>query len=217
MFDQSVGGGPISSSCPTWLGAQPAPTTSLFTPSDLQRVAPRTGLTDQDYLTLREAAKTSGLYCYFSSSGTSSCTKNGAAYSTNTTLGQSGIDGLANHHVVYVEFEDPTKALTTNQILWDATWWGCDPNPAIDKSVVIVVRNGSMKFAAGEMVNGALFLPEGGFNDTGGHTFNGTIIAKRFDSTGNPKKTLTSCWVGNMPGPFLDVNTSRWSELDRTS
>lgn len=217
MFDGSVSGKPITTSCPTWGGVQPAPTTSLFTPEDLQRVVSRTSLTDQDYLTLKEAAKTSGLYCYFPVSSSASCTKKGATISPNTTITNAMIDGLANHFVTYLEYQDPTKAMSGNLIMWQADWWGCNEDPFLDKSVVIVVRNGSMKFASGRMVNGALFLPEGSFNDTGGHTFNGTIIAKKFDSTGNPQKQLNTCWLNNMPGPFLDVTTSRWSELDRTS
>ena len=212
MWDQSGRGGVINGNkCSTWTGTPAGPpTTSLFTPDDLKRIAPRTSLSDQDYLTLKDAAQSSGIYCYFPTSGGSQCTKKGAAVG-----GYGDAAGLANNFVAYFEYQDASKAMTSNQIHWGITWWGCNADPTLSKSAVIVVRQGSIFINANTMVNGAMFVPEGTFNDKGGHTFNGTILAKRFDSTGNPKKQLDSCWVNNMPGPFLDVVPSKWSELDR--
>ena len=208
QFDESGGGGTINGSCP---GAPSAPPPdSLFSQEDMARVVKRTGFSDQEYMTLKEAAKSSGIYCYFPTAGGSQCTKAGVA-----TTGYGNVAGLPNNFVAYLEYQDASKALTTNQVEWNNSWWGCNANPDISKSMVLIVRNGGVKINAGLMNNGAMFLPEGTFTDMGGHRWNGTIVAKNYYSRGTSTKSMDSCWVNNMPGPFLDVIPYSWSELDR--
>jgi hypothetical protein len=211
QFDESTGGSTINNGPPCTGQTLARPPDSKFTPADMARVAPRTNLQDQDYLTLKEAARASGIYCFFPTSGGSQCTKAGVA-----TGGYGSTAGLPNNFVAYFEFQDASKAMTSNNINWGNTWWGCNTDPMLSKSVVIVVRNGSVHINANTMTNGAMFIPEGEFNDNGGHVFNGTIIARVFDSTGNPQKQLDTCWVNNLPGPFLSVVPDSWSELDRS-
>jgi hypothetical protein len=214
QFDESGGGAAITSgTCSNWAGTPSAPPPdSLFTQEDLARVVKRTGFSDQEYLTLKEAARSSGIYCYFPTGGGSQCTRNG-----QTVTGYGSVAGLPNNFVAYFDYQDASKALTTNEVTWNNSWWGCNDNPDLNKSVVIIVRNGGMRIAANRMNNGAMFLPEGTFTDMGGHRWNGTIIAKNYHSRGTATKTVDACWVNNMPGTFLDVTPSTWSELDRAS
>ena len=210
QFDESGDGGTIAAGAPCAGQTLARPADSKFTQTDMARVVKRTGFSDQEYLTLKDAAKQSGIYCYFPTAGGSQCTKNG-----QTVTGYGSVAGLPNNFVAYFEYQDASKALTTNQVLWNNSWWGCNDDPSLSKSVVIIVRNGGLRIESGVQNNGALLLPEGNFTDMGNHRWNGTIISKNYYSRGTAQKSVDSCWVNNMPGPFLDIVPSTWSELDR--
>lgn len=218
MWDQSGDGGVISgAACAGWLGSPPGPPpTSLFTKPNLDRVTPKPSLSDQDYLTLRDAAKQTGLYCFVPTTGVPQCTRGGTAGgSPVVTPGDVATPSPIpqNNFVAYFDFEN---ALTpsTNLVSWTAPILGCNPTTP-GRSVVIIIRNGSMRLESGIFVNGAFIAPEGTVELQGGATLNGTVIAKRFQTNGNPTIQLNECWVNNMPGPFLDVAPFQWSEIDR--
>ncbi|HEX2049134.1 MAG TPA: hypothetical protein VHJ34_00710 [Actinomycetota bacterium] len=220
LWDQSGNGGPITETCPTWPGTAseggPAagtyPPTSQMSADVFARTTPRPELTDQDYLMLRQAAKDEGVYCFIATSGASSCTKKGAAWpiNVNAKIQDGDITGLPTNFVAYFEFEDASKALTTNEIKWGGNVWACG-----QRSAVLIVRRGSFQIQANTRVNGAIILPEGGMRDQGSFTINGTIIADSFDNLGNGTFSLDPCWLDNMPGPWLDVTARGWSEVDR--
>lgn len=235
LWDQSKDGGEITSTCAQWLGPNPNtpagpgtgtfPPTSLFTSADLERVTPRPKLSDQDYLTLRSSAKQTGLYCFIATGGAMSCTKRGEQWDPQTGLqGAVIVDQtpvnfvmeVNKDFVAYFEFQDATKAQTTNDVDWRASVTPCSDDPALNRSATIIVRNGSYDKGAGnEVVNGALIVPEGDVVVLGDHTIHGTVIAKRVDLKGTQHFQMDPCWVNNMPGPFLDVTPGAWSELDR--
>lgn len=221
-WDQSGDGAAIvpPASCANWLGTPTGPpSTSLFTPTDLTRVTPKPELSDQDYITLRDAAKRSGLYCFFPTSGAAQCLRNGAAWSFGGTVTQADIDAVTQaDFVAYFEYEDTSKAgcelpCVANEVKWDASVNGCNPDPG--RSVVLIVRQGNLQVQANRYINGAILVPEGTFRTAGNVTVNGTIIADEFDVRGGASFTLNDCWVANMPGPFLSALSVKWSEIDR--
>ena len=110
--------------------------------------------------------------------------------------------------------------ITNQNISWDSSVWttgqpgGCSYDPDLNKSVVIVVENGGVRISSNTQINGALLL-DGDFDYTGTPAINGTIMARDLWVRGTGNFTLNSCWVQNMPGPFLSAETSNWSEIDR--
>ncbi|MDP9068813.1 MAG: pilus assembly PilX N-terminal domain-containing protein [Actinomycetota bacterium] len=223
QWDQSGPGGAIPgglspSNCSGIWAGTPAgpPPTSDFTAADLTRVSPQPALSDQDYMTLRDSAKQTGLYCFIASSGTKTCTAKGQTWTFGGTVGATDLTGLPRNFVAYFEYESPTGAFTSNLIHWNgANVWPCSTTASENKSAVIVVRNGSLQMEGDTQVNGAAFIPEGAFDVQGKLLFNGTIIAREFRNLGSATFSMTDCWIGNMPGPFLKVSPALWRELDR--
>lgn len=205
------------------------PPTSKFTEDDRRRVAPTPTLSEQDYLTLRTAARQSGLYCSGSTALTLSCTKAGGPVFALTAgkLDAQHIDGGSNpanpitskSFVVYIEFDNNGLDPFTRKLTWSGgaanSIGPCTTNPATSLSGVIVVRRGTIDFSGSSTINGALLVPEGAVESSGGFTMEGTIIARRIYSVGNATIRLSSCWVRNIPGPFLDVTATAWTEVDR--
>jgi hypothetical protein len=226
MWDQSGLGGdiPSGSTC-EWEGlTTSAPPSSKLT--SLTDISPSPRLSDQDFLRLAQAAKQTGLYCSIpAGTNSASCLRAGAAVTANmnNTWQTTDLGGIsAGHFVAYFDFKDASRP-TVNEVKWGADWIAngvtsgqyCSTTPANNRSVIIVVRNGSFQIASNTEINGAIFLPEGNMRDAGTSTINGTIIAKEFENLGTSEFHLDSCWVENMPGPFLDVTTEGWQEVDR--
>ena len=210
--DGSLASGSISSGC---TGQTGWPISSKFTPTIMDRIRPHR-LTEQDHQALRDAAKTTGIYCAIGA--TTSCTRNGQPMTGMPATWQDG--DLAplfaagnNNFVAYFDFL--TGSTLTNQIKWHANVWGCnDTNPDLNKSVVIVTRRGGLEFQ-GAQVNGA-FIMDGELTYSGNPTLNGAIISQSgFRITGNANFSLDPCWVKNMPGPFLPTSPTTWAEVDR--
>lgn len=206
----------ITSGCTGWLSRPP---TSQFDAIALKRVAPRPNLTERDYQTLRDAAKSSGVYCVPAPSNKLNCTRQGTPYGiVDTTFENNNpiFNTLPNSYVFYVDYPtagDPYEGPKT--ITWKRTVAPCTDNPTTSKSAVIIVRNGSMSMEGGAYIVGALFLPEGKFTNKGSFTLEGTIIARRLDIRGSATFSMTPCWVNNLPGPFLETIPAGWSEIDR--
>lgn len=243
MWDQSSGGGTISAACTApnaWPGSStgtdvppgPAagefPPTSFLSPAVFDEVVPQPALSDQDYLALKASAQSSGLYCFVPASGTKQCSRLGASWpnqdgTTGTAVSVSSTDTAAvtsssPSFVTFIEFEDETKAMTGNQLVFEtgANVWPCSDNLEQHRSVVIVVRNGSYGLGTGNVqLNGLLVAPEGEVRLRGGHEFQGTIIAKSANLQGDAVFRNQPCWVRNMPGPFLSVTPAGWAEVDR--
>ncbi|MFN2488484.1 MAG: hypothetical protein ABR529_01840 [Actinomycetota bacterium] len=216
QWDQSGSGGAIpggTAACPGQSSAPPP--TSKFTFDDLERVKPSDELaylSDTQYQTLKEQAKLSGIYCLIPTSGTPSCIKGGAVWSTSLTNGISDGDvgGLPGDFVAYFDYQDPSKAMTDNLIHWKASWWSCDTG----KSAFIIVRNGSFRIESPQL-SGTLVVPEGRVDNQGSFVFNGAVLSKSFESNGNGTWQIDQCWINRMPGPWLQYTSHRWTEVDR--
>lgn len=229
QFDQSgyqVGGPiPSGSKCSNWMGSpSAAPPTSEI--RDLASVTPKPELSDQDYLTLRSTAKRHGLYCKITALGVQEgCTRLGEPWvggvGRTITVDQDDVDAVLavnKTFVAYIEYADGT-VLDINDVKWNATVGPCSADPDLNKSAIVVVRNGNFVMEGNLLLNGALFVPEGSVETSGGATINGTVIADRFDNRGSASFSLNNpyagCWLENIPGPFLSVALDSWAELDR--
>ena len=136
-----------------------------------------------------------------------------AAYPTYI---QNVITAGINNVLAYFEFRTGTP--TQNNLGRTGTVWGCNDDPDLNRSVVVIVRNGGVDYdgAGGDMVNGA-FIMDGGWTSNGSFTFNGSIISRglaHFHSSSQEYR-LDECWLKNTPGPFLRVVPGHWSEVDR--
>lgn len=210
--DGSAASGPITAGC---AGQTGFPLSSKFTPTIMDNIRPYE-LTEQDHQVLRDAAKTTGIYCAIAA--TTTCTRAGQPMTSAPGIWQDGdvapvFAAGYNNFVVYFDFL--TGSTVTNSIKWHANVWGCNPtNADLNKSAVIVTRRGGLEFQSA-MVNGA-FIMDGELTYTGNPTLNGPIISQSgFRINGNANFTLDTCWVHNMPGPFLTTSPTTWSEVDR--
>jgi hypothetical protein len=203
---------PITSGCAGQLGYPPH---SYFSAADHARIAPNR-LDEADHRALKQAAQAYGIYCSIPTSGSATCLKQGTAYPYKSVWQDGDVTSLfaagTLNFVTYFEFMGGSAL--SNRVKWKADVWGCSDDPAINRSAVIVVRNGGMDLENGAQVNGALLL-DGEFKYAGTVSFNGTIVAQKFDISGNSTFSLDPCWVRNMPGPFIGVTPTHWSELDR--
>lgn len=204
--------GPITSGCAGQTGYPPH---SYFSAADRARIAPDS-LDEADHRALKQAAQAYGIYCRIPTSGSATCLKQGVSYASRSVWQDGDVASLfaagTLNFVAYFEFIGGSAL--SNRVKWKADVWGCSDNPAVNRSAVIVVRNGGMDLENGADVNGALLL-DGEFKYAGSVFFNGTIVAEKFDISGGSTFSLDPCWVRNMPGPFLSVTPTHWSELDR--
>lgn len=216
QWDQSGGGGSLTgfARCPgTTSGPPPY---SSFSDSDLANATPRPRLTEQDYENLRGSAKESGLYCAVAASYV--CTTPSGAFSTNGTI--QSVPGVANNYVAYFDFPSSGDPFSNGRtVTWKAAAGPCNLDATLTKSVIIVVRYGSVDLTGKDTIVGAFFAPEGQlwFRGSGGTVkIEGTSIAKQFDFGGNAEVMLSDCWVKNLPGTgFLSVTPQTFSEVDR--
>ncbi|HEX2294785.1 MAG TPA: hypothetical protein VHN37_05695 [Actinomycetota bacterium] len=210
LWDSDGRGGTLSGGCPGQTGWPP---TSLFTEERYNALAPGK-LAVEDHEILKDAAKSFGLYCYIPTSG-AYCIRLGTQIGYTTDVSPIVSAGVKNF-VAYFEF--PTGDRLSNNISWASTVWnaptGCNPDPDLNKSVVVIVKNGGVNFSGVNQVNGA-FIVDGNFDYTGTPHINGTVIAENFRVRGNATFSLDTCWVQNMPGPFLGATPIQWSEIDR--
>lgn len=231
LWDGSGRGADFSSLPP---GCSPAaaaagadvPPSSLFSAEDLRRTAPTPQLSEQDYLALRDAARSSGLYCTHSSTGARTCTVAGQSRSIPETVQgtcegatypcDGDLAGLPNEFIAYFEFAPGTNPFgVSNEVKWKGAVRGCSYDQAANRAGILIVRNGSLSIQNGAYLNGATLVPEGRFDSAGSFTSHGTIIAKELVIRGGATFENSQCWLDNMPGAFLDVSPGRWAELDR--
>jgi hypothetical protein len=217
--DGSAGSGAVSTSCPGqptgYAGAYPP--SSKFTQADYDRIAPAE-LTPQDHDFLKRAAQDRGLYCYKSSTS-SYCIRQGTqiAYTDNPDAASLIASGTLAF-VVYYEFTsgDPDdNKVTFKQDVWTpGTTNGCSDDPAVNRSMTMIVKNGSVDLSGNLLINGAI-VADGYFDYTGTPTINGTVWASDFRAAGTANFMLDACWVRNIPGLYLSITPTQWSEIDR--
>ena len=215
--DGSAGSGPVTTSC----AGQPAgyegafPPTSKFTQADYDRLAAEE-LTPEDFSNLKASAQEFGLYCYIPTSGASYCIRQGTQIGFTTDVSPIVASGTSNF-VAYFEFQggDPlaNNISFNNSSVWSAPT-GCSSDPAVNKTMTMVVRNGGVDLSGNTKINGAIFV-DGNFDYTGTPSINGPINATNFRVRGTANFTLDQCWVQNMPWTFLTLTPVQWSEIDR--
>lgn len=212
LWDGSGAGGPVAAGCP---GQSGMPPTSLFTEEDLQRVAGEHTLPEQDYLALRNAAMSSGVYCA-GDSGNRTCTVNGQARNISGNINDSDLAGVPRNFVAFFDLPSSNDPFSPqNTVKWDAYIGPCSDDPLVNRSVTLVVRNGSLSMQSGSTITGAVLLPEGAFDSQGTYETHGTVSAKQVRIRGGANLAMSECWVRNMPGPLLQIVPIHWSELDR--
>ena len=215
LWDGSVTGGTVTTTCSNYVGGG-FPPTSRFTNADLDRITGRTTLpqlTALEYSSLKSSAQSSGIYCLMTSASAGTCTKPGTANFGLPTFQDSHVAGLQNF-VVYIEFPNGSNPLNNN-VQWNASVTPCSTNPALNKSVVLVVRNGSVTLRGGGSMYGSVIAPEGYVDAAGNYTVNGSIIANQLRLRGTAAFKLDACAVANMPSTLMNVSGGRWSEVDR--
>lgn len=217
-----VGPGPGFVEGPYLIAHPTQPPTAQFTEEDRKRVAPLPRLTEQEYLTLKQSAKANGLYCRVQSGTLLECSEAGGPF---LSLGAANkLDGswfdhpdIPRNFVVYIEFNNDGLDASVKKVHWSGNTdiGPCSTNPPDNRTGVIIVRYGSFDSSGGSYINGAMLIPEGSFESTGNFTLEGTIIVRRINTLGTVTIRLSSCWLQNLPGPFLDVVPVSWSEVDR--
>ena len=225
QWDQSGPGygGPIPSNVSCGWASPPGgppsalPPTSLM--SDFSRVAPTPDLTAEDYAALKATAQSEGLWCSIST--TTTCRRSGNPWPYNGTVQSADVTGanpaIPNTFVAYFEFGTLSSQ---NVVKWRLDWGPCTDDPATSKQVIIIVRRGHLDISGGGVggagvVHGAAIVPEGDVEESGGMTFEGTIIAQNFRNRGNSKFRMNECSVRNLPSPWIDFTPRSWLEADR--
>lgn len=193
------------------------PPTARFTSADLARIAQTRNFTETEYANLRTAAQASGILCEFA---LNKCTKAGVVGPAQMTWNTADLPTGNSQFVAYFEFPYSTNT-SANKITWKATWKAIsgvmcnDSNPADNRSVVVVVRNGSFDFGGNSQLTGAILVPEGDFDSTGTPVLHGSITARTFRVRGNATFESSACFAGTLPTMLADVTPLGWSEIDR--
>lgn len=95
------------------------------------------------------------------------------------------------------------------------------PTCAPKGGVVVIVKNGNVRLNSNTILQAAIFAlgpaPNGNVTKSnGGAQLIGTIYAvNQFDLTGTAEIKMDDCYLENMPGPLLDINTKNFREDDR--
>lgn len=219
--DGSAGSGTITSGCTGWASGNEWPHSSKFTEENLKQLAQPT-ISEQDHQTLAQAARRYGVYCTFpgsGGSGGSKCYQQDVDQGTGTAFGTYIENVVASGRRNFIAYLDYRSGAPSNNNMSDRfTVWGCNDNPDLSKSVVVIIRNGGINWtgAGGNKINGALIM-DGDFTAVGGSTINGTVIVRgRLNINSSAQHfTLDECWVDNMPGPFFRTVPVQWAEVDR--
>jgi hypothetical protein len=214
LWDGSIGGGNVTSGCTGQTGWPP---TSKFTPANLSSITGRTNLpqlTDAEYTALKQTAQSSGIYCSIAvGGGSSTCTKQGAAWTLPSVINTGNITPLKNF-VAYFEFASGGNAMNQD-IKWNASVGPCSSDPAVNQNGVVVVRNGSITLRGGGSMYGSVIAPEGFVDSAGNYAVVGSVIANQMRLRGTAAFLLDACAVANTPSSTINVSPGRWSEVDR--
>jgi len=209
-FDQSGLGGPLSPGDGCYGkhsradGVNVYPTTSAFTPADLQSYGYRPrGLTDAQYDALKTQAQAQGTYNISTASVSSILTGLAAAGITSPVLYWDNAD-------IDLSAADFPAAFKRNL----STSTSCT-----NSSVTLVVSGPGhdLKYSGGNSspyLVGSLFVPYGVLTGQGGTNTIGTVFAETLDLGGNADFYMDECFAANPPGGTLDVEVVNWREDD---
>jgi hypothetical protein len=217
VYDGSAyGQTPLTTGCANFV-AGGFPPTSKFTNADLDRITGRNTLPQLsalEYSSMKSSAQSSGIYCAMTSSSAGSCTRPGVSFAyPGTWVNAPHVDALQNF-VVYIEFPSGSNPLN-NDVKWNASVTPCSTNAALNRSVVLVVRNGSVTLRGGGSMYGSVIAPEGYVDAAGNYTVTGSVVANQLRLRGTAAFKLDACSVANTPATLINVSGGRWSEVDR--
>ena len=205
----SLGGSVVGTPCfRTYTRADgttyPPGDTSRFTLADLQSYGYRPGgLSDAQYDALKVQAQGLGLH-------------NPTSAQVLAGLNAAVAAGVS-HPVVYFD-SGADVSLDRNDI---PAVFGRAPGGvgtcAAPYAVVVVVRQADLTYQGGNVDwrSMAVFVPEGDFRGNGGYNIVGTLFADNISLGGNEHWELDDCFVDNMPGPLMQLNTTTFREDDR--
>lgn len=172
-------------------------------------------LTEEEHQNLKAAALDSGLYCTVSR-----CRIRGGAEFNNTGAisgNEPGWASLPRNFTAYFDYPTTTYPPAQAQtVSWSTSVGPCNTTSAQNRSVVIVIRNGSFQSSGNIQIAGAVIAQEGNATFGGGTSVNGSVLARAITMSGNSNFTIDDCALKNLQNPFLDVTPTRWTELDRT-
>ena len=195
------------------------PPTAKFTQSDLDRIAQVRNFTEDEYASLRATAQATGIYCNFDTA-VNQCWRSGVAGGTDTNWTTGELPTTSSTLVAYFDF--PASINTSgNTITWSANWKAlsgvmCNPtDPADNRVLVAVVRNGNFHLSGNAQVTGAFLSPEGDFDSTGTPVLHGSVTARTFRVRGNATFESSSCFAAQLPTTSSELTVEGWSEIDR--
>ena len=191
------------------------PPSTRFTEVERANLSSQPGLSADDHLFFRDSARNEGIYCRISATGTESCTLKGVSRSFGGVIGDNDITTLTKGFVAFIEYEGGDAFSNSNTITWNASTARCSTNPTDPYSIILIVKNGSLRMGSGSSLTGAVFVEDGQVDSVGNYTIEGTVITDTFHIRGTANFLLTECWLRNIPGPFLTITSLRWSEVDR--
>lgn len=198
-----------------------SPPTSRFTSDDAKRLAPTPNLTDEDYRALKATAQTSGIYCVYKPGGKGTCTgpnfPNGTSAPSTWTGAELTKMGVANNFVAYFDHPQgtmPTAFSGDNTVTWNTAVAPCSSTPTINRSVAMIIPNGSLSVGSSGTITGGVIAPRGQATLGGGAVIHGSLIATELVLKGSSNFVLDTCWLNNMPALYLDVVPVQWRELD---
>ncbi len=203
----------------TCAGLPGYPPTARFTQADLDRIAQVRNFTEEEYAILKATAQTSGIYCNFAPS-VNQCWKNGLAGPALQHWHTADLPTTSSTLVAYFDFPASSNP-SGNKITWNATWKAlsgvmCNPaNPADNRVLVAVVRNGGFHLTGNTQVTGAILTPEGEFDSTGTPVLHGSVTARSFRVRGNASFESSSCFAAQLPTTSSELTVEGWSEIDR--
>lgn len=210
------GGAMTSDTCGGLAGYPP---TARFTQADLDRIAQVRNFTEEEYSTLKSTAQTSGIYCNFATA-VNACWKNGVAGAADQNWQNGDLPTTSPTLIAYFDFPGSVNT-SANTIQWSATWRAisgvmCNAvDPADNRMLVAVVRNGSFSFGGNAQVTGAFLAPEGDFDSTGTPILHGSVTARTFRVRGNATFESSSCFAAGLPTTSSELTIGGWSEVDR--
>lgn len=220
-WDGSKWGGPTTG-LPTCGHPRGDPPTTAFSKAEAQRLAPTPNLTDEDYRALRLTAQSSGIYCLYGADGKGTCTTPAFPGGTPAPTTWSSTDltkmGAPNNFVAYFDFppellKDPMSA--NNTVNWNAAVESCSNNPLSNRSVAMIIPNGSVSVQSSGVITGGVIAPSGSATLAGGARMHGSLITTELVLKGSSNFLLDDCWMRNMPALYLEVIPVQWRELDR--
>lgn len=201
-------------SCSGFPGVPPAPT-SYFTAEQARSLQETPALSEDEYQTLKDAARRSGIYCTRSGSTTTCRYADGQTFNPTQSVDFAKV---SRNYVIYADFAPSTAEPST---LPEMDFRGgnalsaCTNDPNTTRSATVIVRYGNAAFNGGASLDGAVIAEVGQVSIGGSADVNGTIIAKELLFNGTRTVEMDMCTLNSLTFPLINVSAGAWREIDR--